>query len=193
LYESKTWSLNARRKQKLEVNTSSILPLSIVLTVQTQYFGDRICFRHQILKRIEYIHSSACYHHVSVPQQRTEWSWVLLEKPSLSTNKEASRLLCSQEPATGPCPKPNESSPSHVSLRNILLSVVSHLRLDLTTTQVVSLQVFRPEPRTQFSPLLRATYPAHHILLQLILQWLARCTNYEPSLWIFLQTRGQFS
>jgi hypothetical protein len=74
---------------------------------------------------------------------------------------------CSQEPSTGPYPEPDRSSPSYpISLRSIIISS-THLRLGLPSglfpfgflTNI--LHAFLVSP-------IRATYPAHLILLDLI-------------------------
>jgi hypothetical protein len=40
-------------------------------------------------------------------------------------------LPCSQEPSTGPYPKPDRSSPYHLFLSKIHFNISSHLRLGL--------------------------------------------------------------
>jgi hypothetical protein len=73
-------------------------------------------------------------------------------------------LPCSQDPSTGPYPEPDQSSPYHP-----ILILFSHLRLGF-------LSGLLPSPLSHQNPicipllLIRATCPAHLILLDLIIR-----------------------
>jgi hypothetical protein len=79
-----------------------------------------------------------------------------------------SSLKYSQEHATGPYPKPDESTPHlFFSLRFILI-ISSYKRLGLPSCLFTSGFPTRNLHAHLFSPI-RATYPAHFILLDLII------------------------
>jgi hypothetical protein len=79
--------------------------------------------------------------HLVGKDELTPWNrWVLLQKPPVTqllknfTNfiESEGSLPCSKEPATGPYPKPNESSPyPHLIWLRLILILSSLLRLGL--------------------------------------------------------------
>jgi len=89
-------------------------------------------------------------------------------------------LLCSQKPPTGPYPEPHSfihSTPSHpVSLRYSLVS--SHLCLGLPSGLFPSQLPTKILYEFLSSPMC-TTCPAHLILLDFIILYMVKCTNYE--------------
>jgi hypothetical protein len=76
-------------------------------------------------------------------------------------------LPCSKEPSTGPYPEPDQSNPSHpIPLRSIL-TMSTHLRLDLSSG--IFLFGIPTNILHVFFSLIRATCPAHLILLDLLI------------------------
>jgi hypothetical protein len=77
-------------------------------------------------------------------------------------------LPCSQEPSTSPYSEPDQSNPYHpISLRSIL-RLSTHLRLGLTSGLFPSYIPTTILYAIPFAPI-RATFPAHLILLDLII------------------------
>jgi hypothetical protein len=77
-------------------------------------------------------------------------------------------IPCSQEPSTGPYPEPYQSNPLHpISLRSILV-LSTHLRLGLPSRLFHSGMPTSIPYAILFSHI-RATCPAHLILLDLII------------------------
>jgi hypothetical protein len=92
-------------------------------------------------------------------------------------------LPCSQEPSTGPYPEPDRSSPYHpICLRSILI-LSTDLRLGLSSGLFPSGFPTNILYAFLFSPI-RATCPAHFILLDLIIL-IMLCEEYNLLLTVY--------